>query len=341
MPPFTACVVQTPSYPYDKAGNLQRALDTMETAAAQGASLILFPEMFLTGYLIRNKLEELSESLEDGPALAALSAKAKALSMGVLMGLPLKNPTGKPYNAIVMIDRDGTIAGVQAKTHFFGGEEKMFSTGEALQAFDTSFGRMGILVCYDGEFPETARSLALDGAKMICMCAANMTPYEDYHFVYMRTRAMENRIYTLYCNYVGNEKRFHYCGQSGIFHPTGRILAEADQETPGLLYAPIDLADTTAEDDYLNYLRHRPAGLNFGEVALFKPIFPWYTQANSSHTRGATPYEQCDPHRHARLRQIDPRRLTRQEPGHDVFRHGPGHPGPRARPALPAHPHPR
>ena len=144
MPPFTACVVQTPSYPYDKAGNLQRALDTMETAAAQGASLILFPEMFLTGYLIRNKLEELSESLEDGPALAALSAKAKALSMGVLMGLPLKNPTGKPYNAIVMIDRDGTIAGVQAKTHFFGGEEKMFSPGEALQAFDTSFGRMGI-----------------------------------------------------------------------------------------------------------------------------------------------------------------------------------------------------
>ena len=168
MPPFTACVVQTPSYPYDKAGNLQRALDTMETAAAQGASLILFPEMFLTGYLIRNKLEELSESLEDGPALAALSAKAKALSMGVLMGLPLKNPTGKPYNAIVMIDRDGTIAGVQAKAHFFGGEEKMFSPGEALQAFDTSFGRMGILVCYDGEFPETARSLALDGASSIC-----------------------------------------------------------------------------------------------------------------------------------------------------------------------------
>ena len=79
MPPFTACVVQTPSYPYDKAGNLQRALDTMETAAAQGASLILFPEMFLTGYLIRNKLEELSESLEDGTALAALSAKALSL----------------------------------------------------------------------------------------------------------------------------------------------------------------------------------------------------------------------------------------------------------------------
>lgn len=156
-----------------------------------------------------------------------------------------------------MIDRDGSVAGLQGKTHFFGGEEKMFDPGPTLRAFDTSFGRMGLLVCYDGEFPETARSLALDGAKLICMGAANMTPYEDYHFVYMHTRAMENRIYTLYCNYVGTEKRFHYCGQSGAFHPTGKILAQADPRSEALLLADIDLADTTAQDDFLNYLRHR------------------------------------------------------------------------------------
>ena len=89
------------------------------------------------------------------------------------------------------------------------------------------------------------------------MGAANMTPYEDYHFVYMHTRAMENRIYTLYCNYVGTEKRFHYCGQSGAFHPTGKILAQADPRSEALLLADIDLADTTAQDDFLNYLRHR------------------------------------------------------------------------------------
>lgn len=173
------------------------------------------------------------------------------------MGMPLANPGGKPYNAVVMIDRDGTPAGFQAKTHFFGGEEKMFAPGTSLRAFDTSFGRMGILVCYDGEFPETARSLALDGAKLICMCAANMSPYEDYHFLYMRTRAMENRAYTLYCNYVGDEKRFHYCGQSGAFHPTGRILAEAGTQEETTLYALIDMEDTTAPDDFLNYLHHR------------------------------------------------------------------------------------
>ena len=73
----------------------------------------------------------------------------------------------------------------------------------------------------------------------------------------MRTRAMENRAYTLYCNYVGTEKRFHYCGQSGAFHPTGKILAEGDTQTAGMLYAPVDMADTIAQDDFLNYLNHR------------------------------------------------------------------------------------
>lgn len=261
MTPFKACIVQTTSLPYDKEANLDRALKAMEEAARQGASLILFPEMFLTGYLIRDRLAELAESLEDGPALTALRQKAKDLAMGVVVGVPLANPGGKPYNAVVMIDRDGSIAGFQAKTHFFGGEEKMFDPGASLRAFDTSFGRMGILVCYDGEFPETARTLALDGAKLICMCAANMTPYEDYHFLYMRTRAMENRAYTLYCNYVGTEKRFHYCGQSGAFHPTGKILAEGDTEQEAMLYAQVDMADTVAEDDFLNYLNHRRPGL--------------------------------------------------------------------------------
>lgn len=257
MNPFTAAIWQTTSLPYDKEANLARVLRAMEAAHARGASLLVLPEMFLTGYLIRDRLEELAEPAPDGPSLLVLREKARALSLGLVVGLPVAHPGGKPYNALVMIDRDGSVAGLQGKTHFFGGEEKMFDPGPTLRAFDTSFGRMGLLVCYDGEFPETARSLALDGAKLICMGAANMTPYEDYHFVYMHTRAMENRIYTLYCNYVGTEKRFHYCGQSGAFHPTGKILAQADPRSEALLLADIDLADTAAQDDFLNYLRHR------------------------------------------------------------------------------------
>jgi len=261
--PFTACVVQPTPLPYDKAGNLRRALAWMEEAHAHGASLIVFPEMFLTGYLIKDRLAELTEDLPDGPSLAVLREKAKALSLAVVIGLPVKDPdSGRPWNAMVMIDRDGSIPHVAAKTHMFGGEEKMFARGASLKAFDTSFGRMGILVCYDGEFPETARTLALDGAKLLVMCAANMTPYEDYHPVYMRARAMENCVYGLYCNYVGVERRFHYCGQSGAWHPTGKILAQMDTETESLFYVPVDLSETDTSQgllsqlDYLN--RRRP-----------------------------------------------------------------------------------
>ena len=259
--PFTACVVQPVPGPYDKAGNLARALAWMDEAAAHGASLILFPEMFLTGYLIRDRLAELTEPLPGGAAVTTLREKAKALSLAVVMGMPAADPAGgRPRNAMVMIDRDGSIAHVAAKTHMFGGEEKMFAPGNELKAFDTSFGRMGILVCYDGEFPETARTLALDGAKLLVMCAANMTPYEDYHPVYMRARAMENCAYTLYCNYVGEEKRFRYCGQSGAWHPTGKVLAQMDSETEGLFYVPVDLAEADASQGFLSeldYLNHR------------------------------------------------------------------------------------
>ena len=92
------------------------------------------------------------------------------------------------------------------------------------------------------------------------MCAANMTPYEDYHPVYMRARAMENCAYTLYCNYVGEEKRFRYCGQSGAWHPTGKVLAQMDTETEGLFYVPVDLAEADPSRGFLSeldYLNHR------------------------------------------------------------------------------------
>ncbi len=259
---FTACIVQTTSGPYDKQGNLARAFRAMEEARANGASLILFPEMFLTGYMIRDKLAELAETLDSGPAVSALRAKAKALDLAVVVGLPLLDREGgKPHNTVIFIDRDGSVPGVAHKTHMFGGEEKMFDPGDQLRAFDTSFGRVGILVCYDGEFPETARTLALDGAELLCMCAANMSPFEDYHAVYARARAMENMVHTLYCNYVGDERRFHYCGQSCAYDPLGKPLAEADTQEETTLYVTVDPSKKEGPLRDLNYFQNRRKAL--------------------------------------------------------------------------------
>ena len=141
MSVFNACIVQTTSLPYDKEANLNRALAWMEQAHAKGADLILLPEMFLTGYFVKDQLRELAEDLETGQALAVLKAKAKEYAMGVVVGLPtITDPNGKPHNSVVMIDRDGSIPGLSHKTHMFGGEEKMFAPGTEHKAFDTSFG---------------------------------------------------------------------------------------------------------------------------------------------------------------------------------------------------------
>lgn len=257
MPPFTACLVQRAPVPYDKAGNLSLVLRTMDEARASGADLVLFPEMFLSGYLVKDQLAALAEPL-DGPSLRAVGAHARALGMGVLLGLPLRvDGHEKPHNALVFFDRDGSVAGWSAKAHMFGGEERMFDPGDRLAAFDTSFGRVGLMICYDGEFPEVARTLALDGAQLLCMCAANMSPFEDYHAVYMRARAMENCVYGLYTNLVGDEKRFHYCGQSCAIGPDGRILAIADHDRPALLYCTVDLDTIPAADAPLRYRENR------------------------------------------------------------------------------------
>ena len=161
MNPFTAAIWQTTSLPTTRRPTSPGPCGPWRPPMPGAPPLLVLPEMFLTGYLIRDRLEELAEPVPDGPSLLVLREKARALSLGLVVGLPVAHPGGKPYNALVMIDRDGSVAGVQGKTHFFGGGEKMFDPGPTLRAFDTSFGRMGLLVCYDGEFPETARSPGL------------------------------------------------------------------------------------------------------------------------------------------------------------------------------------
>ena len=96
MNPFTAAVWQTTSLPYDKEANLARALRAMEAAHARGASLLVLPEMFLTGYLIRDRLEELAEPVPDGPSLLVLREKARALSLGLVVACLWPTPAASP-----------------------------------------------------------------------------------------------------------------------------------------------------------------------------------------------------------------------------------------------------
>ena len=109
MNPFTAAIWQTTSLPMTRRPASPGPLRAMEAAHARGASLLVLPEMFLTGYLIRDRLEELAEPVPDGPSSSCCGKRPRPLP-GPGGGLPVAHPGGKPYNALVMIDRDGSVA---------------------------------------------------------------------------------------------------------------------------------------------------------------------------------------------------------------------------------------
>jgi predicted amidohydrolase len=273
MTPFLLGVAQLTPARLDKQANLGRIESAMRQAAGAGARAIVFPELFLTGYFLDERLADLAEPL-DGPSLSRLSGLAGRHQMLTVCGWPEAADATKPYNSAVVIERDGSIIGRYRKTHLFDREPEYFSAGEQLEVFDTSVGRIGVLICYDTEFPEAARVLALEGATILLTPTANMDPYSAYQAVYTRARAMENGVYVATANTVGQLDGFHFFGQSSVVGPAGDVVEMAGAEER-LLLASVDVSRLPPSDPTLRYFQHRRPelyrGLGQVEAAARKP----------------------------------------------------------------------
>jgi 5-aminopentanamidase len=255
LSPFLLGVAQLTPARLDKEANLDRIEGAMRQAAAAGANAILFPELFLTGYFLTEALADLAEP-QDGASLRRLAAMARRYGLLTVCGWPETNDHGLPYNSAVIIERDGSILGRYRKTHLFGAEPKFFAAGNRLRAFDTSLGRIGVAICYDIEFPETARILAIDGAAALLTPTANMDPYAPYQAIFTRARAMENGIYVATANTVGTLDRLHFFGESSVVGPDGNVIDIADGQERTLI-ARIDLSQVPPADASLRYLGSR------------------------------------------------------------------------------------
>jgi predicted amidohydrolase len=227
--------------PLDVSGNLVRLRQQAEYAAARGAQLLVCPEMFLSGYNIG--LAQVSRLAEpaDGRSALAVAEIAQAQRIAIVYGYPEQAGDGALYNSVQLIDAQGRSLCNYRKTHLFGTLDRaMFSPGaDHFPVVELDGWKVGMLICYDIEFPENARRLALAGAELILVPTANMAPYDFVCQVTVRSRAQENQCYLVYANYCGAEGDIHYCGQSSIVGPDGSQLALAAQE-PGLLLADIE-----------------------------------------------------------------------------------------------------
>jgi 5-aminopentanamidase len=245
-----------------EAGSVARNLDLLAARAAQaaglGARLMICPEMFLSGYNIgAEQATQLAEPA-DGPALARVAGLASARGIALLVGYPERGEDGAIYNAVRLIGRDGRNLANYRKCHLFGDlDRRMFRAGASPPAVVELDGiRVGLLICYDVEFPESVRLLTLAGAELVAVPTALMDPFEAVARILVPARALENGVFLAYANRCGREGDLHYCGLSCVVGPDGADLARAGRGEQ-LLVADLDLARLAASRLANTYLADR------------------------------------------------------------------------------------
>jgi predicted amidohydrolase len=249
MQEITVAVVQM----FPHLGKVEENLIAMgkfvdKICTEQNVDLIVFPELTTTGYELGLKFTDVAERVP-GQAVNLLAQRAADYSTHIVFGLVSKEKVESIiYNAAVAIGPDGELLGEYRKLHLPGEERLAFRPGYRLQVFEATFGQIGILLGWDLAFPEAARSLALDGAEVLCICANwGHSPAQERDGsveewrTYVQARALENAFYVAASNRIGEEYSYHFFGDSMVVGPRGEVYASIDEEIEGYAVSTIDL----------------------------------------------------------------------------------------------------
>lgn len=253
-------LVQYESVLCEPKRNADRAYDQVLEAAANGANFVCLPEMFNTGYnfdLIGKNFSALGETLA-GYTVSRLSEAARKGNCHIVAPIVLEDDVpGVLYNAAVVIDDTGEVLGYYAKHHLWALERFYFRGGESFPVFQTKYGKIGVMICYDAGFPEAARILTLKGAELIFMPSAWRAEDRDIWNLNIPQRALENTVFIAAVNRFGKEGDLYMFGNSKVSDYRGRIIAESKVEKEDIAYADIDLSALKEARLQLPYLKDR------------------------------------------------------------------------------------
>lgn len=239
----------------DVAANREQGL-AMAAEAAGHADVVVLPEIWTTGYALR-QVAALAED-EDGPTLTGMRAIAARHGVTVVAGsLPLRRH-GKIYNEAVAIGPAGTTIASYAKVHLFSmyGEERFFTAGDRLCLFAAAGIKAGLAVCYDLRFPELFRSLTAEGAQIIFLPSEWPTARLEAWRTLNQARAMENQVYMCAVNSVGEHRGSPFGGHSLLIGPGGEIVADGGQEE-AVIYGEADPATVAATRESMKVWQDR------------------------------------------------------------------------------------
>lgn len=214
----------------DTAHNLERALAAIADCAAD-TELVVFPETHLTGFPSEDNIAALAEPL-DGPTVSAVQRVARERNVSVAIGIA-EADAGRYYNTTLLIAPDG-IALKYRKTHLWASDRGIFTPGDRYATALWNGIRVGLLVCFDIEFPESARALGQLGAELIIVTNGNMDPYGPTHRTAIMARAMENQAYAVMVNRVGHgDGGLVFAGGSAVVDPTASCSARPGAKNAG------------------------------------------------------------------------------------------------------------
>ncbi|MCQ4080126.1 carbon-nitrogen hydrolase family protein [Streptomyces sp. RB6PN25] len=242
-------------------GSPAESLDALDAAArraaAAGAGLLAVSEMYLTGYAIGDAVAALAEPA-DGPAAHRVAEIAAEHGLAVVYGYPERDGCGV-FNSAQLIGPDGHRLANYRKTHLFGDFETGHFTPGETTVVQAELGGLtvGLLICYDVEFPENVRAHALAGTDLLVVPTALMSPYEFVAQTLVPARAYESQLYVAYSNRTGAEGEFHFTGLSCLAGPDGLVRARAGSGADEFVLADVDPALLAASREQLPYLRDR------------------------------------------------------------------------------------
>ncbi len=233
-------IVQTDPVFGDVQHNISEVLTLMKTSKAD---IYVLPELFNTGYnfISRDELGNLAEP-SDGKTCSELRKFSEENNCCVVFGFA-ESENDLIYNSAALVGPKG-LKGIYRKIHLYNRENIFFSRGNlGFPVFDTPFGKIGIMICFDWLFPEAARTLSLRGAQLIVHPSNLVLPHCPDAMV---TRCLENRIFSATANRIGTEDRggykFNFIGKSEIVSPNGEILSRLPDAQPTIAVVSVDLS---------------------------------------------------------------------------------------------------
>lgn len=256
---FKIALAQISSKPGDKTGNLLKIERAAKKAKRQGAELLVLPEMSLTGYVVRDQIFELAEEVP-GPSTKLVGKISEETGVHIIFGMPeLSAHTQATFhNTAVLVSPKGYVGKYRKMylpTHSVFEEKRYFRPGYEPAVFNTSLGRIGLIICYDIYFPEVVRLARLEGAQLIVCISASPAVRRVFFEILTSARAIENTTYLAFVNLAGIEDGLQFWGGSRIVGPNGRVLVQAKYDEEDFVTCEIDYSDIKPVEAFIPTLK--------------------------------------------------------------------------------------